>query len=107
MSDLLRRLQDAQTNHDSFCFGWLGEAADRIRELEQEVEYLQTDVGLRDDHIRDYLEDIKRLEQRLSNRDAAWDRAIEVWWNCWTRRSNCKDFRADIREILEADGGEV
>jgi hypothetical protein len=41
VSDLLRRLQDAQTNHDSFCFGWLAEAADRIRELEAKVERLE------------------------------------------------------------------
>lgn len=37
----------------------------RIHELEQQVEYLQTDLSLRDDDIRNYLEDIKRLEQRL------------------------------------------
>ena len=55
----------------------LTELRDRNRKLEQEVEYLQTDVDLRDDDIRNYLEDIKRLEQRLFNRDAAWERAIQ------------------------------
>jgi len=48
---------------------------------------------------------IQELEQQTADRDAAWERAIEAWWNKGRRASDSKDFLAAIREILEAEGG--
>jgi hypothetical protein len=99
--------------------GYLGDA-ERVKAVAARIRELERLLDERDLDIVDLAEDrnkwiaagamesrrATKAEQKLADRDAAWDRAIEVWWNCWTRRSNCKDFRADIREILEADGGE-
>lgn len=44
--------------------------------------------------------------RRAADRDAAWSRAIEAWWNKGRWASDSKDFLAAIREILEAEGNE-
>lgn len=48
---------------------------------------------------------LDQVRKALADRDAAWERAVEWWWNKGPAvNGNSRDFLAAIREQLETEG---